>query len=106
MTNRDMIKNFSEEEFIEMCENTLEIQNKIDNYNLFKNPIIPEVQVPYIEKKIIPELQEYPTLYKLLQSENLQERYWVNTCLGELKNRNILSEIYLKRLEIVGYLNP
>ena len=37
---------FSEEEFIEMCENTLEIQNKIDGYNLFKNPIFTTIENP------------------------------------------------------------
>lgn len=103
MSGEEAFKNlvdFSEEEYLQMCKNTLEIKDKIEGYNLFRNPIIPEVQVPYIEKKFISELQSYPTLYKLLQSENLQERYWINTCLGELKNRDILNETYLKRLEI------
>ena len=36
---------FNEEEFCQMCANTIEIMNKIETYEIFHNPIIPEVQV-------------------------------------------------------------
>ena len=66
--------------FVEFCHNSMEIYNKITEYNIFHQPIIPEVNVPEypIINKI--ELKDYPILQSLFSSENIQERYWVNEC--------------------------
>lgn len=37
---------YSLEEFEQMCENSVEIYDKIQSYEIFHDPIIPEVQVP------------------------------------------------------------
>lgn len=91
---------FTEEEFADMCANTMDIMNKIKGYDLFHNPIIPEVEVPNTLKYNDPDFKKYPTLYKLRLSENNQERYWVTECLIGLKKKGLDNKNYLQRLEI------
>lgn len=88
---------FQEEDFLQMCAASQEICNKIEGYNLFHKPIIPKVEVKYYPKKEFKEKQ--PTLTYLFQSDNDQERYWVNQCIEGLKEKNLYCEKYLDRLE-------
>lgn len=88
---------FSHEEFEVMCENSKEIMNKIKEYKIFHSPIIPQVSVRNYPKRNI--MVEYPTLSYLFSSDNEQERYWVNQCCDELKNRKLSNEKYYQRLE-------
>ena len=91
---------FSYEEFLELCENSNEIYSKIEEYQLFHNPIIPEVKVnpAYIE---IPEqLKDYDVLTSLLTSSNEQEREWVNNCWDSLVEKNIVDKTHIERLEL------
>lgn len=95
------VANYTEEDFKILCENTMEIASKIGTYNLFHNPIIPEVEVKDYEK-IDFSMSNYSTLKYLFSSDNIQERYWVNECWKGLKEKEISFnnfEKYVKRLE-------
>lgn len=92
---------FSEEDFLEMCRNSMEIYDKIDGYNLERNPIIPHVEVKeYEDKNSYREidLEKYPTI-KYLLNGNTQEKYWINQCLEGLYEKNLVNEKYLQRIE-------
>lgn len=94
---------YSEEDFKEFCENSMEIYNKIEGYDIFRNPIIPEVKVIPKECPVSLEWAEkytFPVLYNLVISNNAQEKYWVSECLNALVNKNLWNEKYLERLEI------
>lgn len=88
----------SKEKFQNICETSVDIYNKIDTYNLFHKPIIPFVQVKNYNKHTY-KLYEYPILQALIDSDNIQERYWINQCLEALESKSLWSDIYLKRLE-------
>lgn len=102
MDNKEVYNNISDfyslEEFEQICKNSMEIYKKIEGYNFFKKPIIPEVVVKNYSKK--EGLEEYPTLSYLLKSNEAQERYWINECLFSLKRIGKWNEEYLARLEI------
>lgn len=104
MDNEEAFENlsphFTEEEFSEMCANTIDIMNKIGTYEIFHNPIIPEVELPNVYKQVDHSIKQYPTLFKLRASDNIQERYWVGECLINLKKKNLDNEVYMQRLEI------
>ena len=91
---------FTKEEFQEMCNNSLEIMNKIEGYELFHSPIIPEVRVFPPEPKENKDLTSYPTLSNLVISKNPQEREWVNQCLISLKEKKIDDTVHYERLEL------
>lgn len=90
----------SEKEYKEFCSNSMEIYNKIENYELGHSSIIPHVEVKNYLPFTDSSLKEYPTLFELRQSSNIQERYWVNQCLTSLKAKNLDNSTYLERLEI------
>ena len=91
-------------------ENSLELKDKIDFYSLEHHQSIPEVEVKDYPKKgyinytasqsILDDwTEQYPILMDLFDSDNIQERYWVNQCFEALMNKNIgLDERYLARL--------
>ena len=91
---------FTKKEFQEMCNNSLEIMNKIEGYELFHSPIIPEVRVFPPEPKENKDLASYPTLSNLVISKNPQEREWVNQCLISLKEKKIDDTVHYERLEL------
>lgn len=95
----DRIKDFfTIEEYEQICNNSMEIYSKIEGYNLFKNPIIPEVEVKSYPKQ---ELNNYPpTITYLLNSEEPHERYWVNQCLEALVEKDLYKDEYIQRLEV------
>lgn len=90
---------FSLEEFKEMCQNSMEIYRKIGEYDIFHNPIIPEVEVPVRPVGEIDD-EKYPNLTQLSKSDNLQERYWVSECARGLLKKDKWNDEYLSRLEI------
>lgn len=93
---------YSEEEFIQMCNNSMEIYNKIEGYDLCHKPIIPEAKVkeyPVLEEYQDIDLKQYPVIKKILKG-NIQERYWINQCLTNLYEKKLVNQEYLKRLEI------
>lgn len=85
-----------------LLANTIEMKNKIKFYSLEKHQSIPEVEVKDYEKGFVPYQWEkkYPTLAKLIWSDNIQERYWVNECIIALQEKGLFEkEEYLERLE-------
>ena len=98
MNNEEAFNNlypyYTEEEFKEMCENTMEIYSKIKEYDIFHKSIIPKVEVKSYPKSLShfginnslkDELDtSWPTIKYLLTSDNIQERYWINQCLDSL----------------------
>lgn len=91
---------FNEEEFRQMCANTVEIMDKVGTYEIFHNPIIPEVNVKDYPKSSAWEWDFYPTIKKLLASDNIQERYWINECVKKLIELNLDGDkTYCQRLE-------
>lgn len=101
---------YNENEFAQMCANTIEIMDKISEYNLFHNPIIPMVEVKDYPKTLSyfgvnngyrDELDSnWKTIKCLLLSDNIQERYWINQCLEGLINKGLFNEDeYIDRIE-------
>ena len=84
-----------------ILNNTLEIQNKIEDYSLERKQIIPKVEVKDYPKCSAWEWDMYPTIRDLLVSDNIQERYWVNECINKLIEMNLDGNSeYAQRLEI------
>ena len=98
---------FELEEIQEMAKNTNEIQSKIEFYDLAKEQVIPIVDVK--DYPIIMSSTGYEFIDKMLVSENKQDRYWINFCLEELKNKGLYNEVYLDRLntevDIVDFIS-
>lgn len=88
---------YSLEEFEQMCENSVEIYDKIQSYEIFHDPIIPEVQVPNLHwgERIN---TKYEALIHLQNEGNLQERYWLYNCLNKLQEIQKYNDKYLARL--------
>jgi DNA polymerase-3 subunit alpha len=106
MDNNEAYENlkdfYSENEFKQICSNTMEIYGKIESYNLYHNPIIPQVRVKEYPIQIQYQdinLSKYPIITSLLKGNN-QERYWINQCLEGLYNKNLVKDNYIERIEI------
>ena len=103
MTCEECIENlsssFTKEEYEEMCKNSMEIYQKIETYNLSHTPIIPEVEVKNYSKFLFFK-GDYPILKGLMESDNIQERYWVNQCVEALEKKELDKPEYFERLEI------
>ncbi len=82
-----------------MFENSLKLQNKIEWFSLERKQIIPKVELPNILKFAIPNPEKYPVLASLANSDENQERYWLNECIGSLYNKDLNKEEYWQRLE-------
>lgn len=100
---KDQLSVCFEEDFIEeMTNNTLEIMNKIEYYNLKqkqKMMALP-VNIPNIDREYFKNyVKDFPTLNYLFNSSDEQELFWVSECLFQLKNKNLLNQKYLSRLE-------
>ena len=98
MDNEEAFENlkvaFTEEEFKEMCKASMEIYDKIEEFSLERNPIIPEVEVEdYLGVEV--DTSKYKVLESLKGSENVQERYWVNECLRALSEKDLVNDKYL-----------
>ena len=92
-------KTYDEDKFIELCNNSMEIYDKIIGYDIFRNPIIPEVSVKNYPKRMS-FLGDYPILSSLFSSDNIQERYWINECWNAMeKNGWDKNPVYIQRLE-------
>ena len=96
----------------EILDNTLEIQNKIEFFDLFHKQDIPRVEVKEYQKRDliswigekgneeIDNSNNYPHLSEMLKSDDIQNRYWINQCLEKLQELNkIHDKRYLEELE-------
>lgn len=99
-------KNFIEE----ILDNTIEVQNKIEYYNLFHKQDIPSVEVIDYPKTywittngVGEDNPKYPHLSQMLHDDDIQNRYWVNQCLDKLYELGKIDsddgEKYLTELE-------
>lgn len=84
-------------DYSELERNTWEIYDKIERYTFHKKQKVPQVDVPDYPKRKVDS--PYPTLNLLYDSDNPQERYWINYCVDELKKRDLYNDTYLSRLE-------
>ena len=110
-TEKEILENLShsfEYETIEwMFSNSMGIYDKIENYSLLHNQVIPKVQVKDYPKTHVPlNPDKYPTLTYLMDSDNIQDRYWVNECYISLLEKEYNKMIddtrhneYMERLE-------
>lgn len=98
-----------EEAVKDILENSIEIQNKIQDYSLERKQIIPKVKVYDYKKGIVSVWrkpvgqtfkEKYPILTSLINSNDSQERYWINECLIALNLKNLEKDEYYQRLEI------
>ena len=81
-------------------ENTAEIKSKISWFSLEKTQIIPKVDVTDYPKQSAWEYDMYPTIKKLLESDNIQERYWINEVLKALCDKGFDGNPeYVQRIE-------
>ena len=83
----------------EILNNTLEVQSKIEYYDLFHKQ-----DIPYVEVKDYPKVydcnEKYPNLKRLFESDDAQDRYWVNECYIALEDKGLEGdERYLNELE-------
>ena len=113
MDNQEAFENlypyYNEEEFSELCANTMEIFDKVGEYDIFHNPIIPTVEVKDYPKTLFyfgvnnsykDELDSnWKTIKSLLLSDNPQERYWINQCMEGLLNKGLFNDEYISRIE-------
>ena len=101
-TNEEEIENlkpcFEKETIEQMWANSMEIWEKIQPYSLLHSQQIPQVKVKAYSKKEM-NLENYPILDSMYQSDDSYERYWVNECFDKLKEKNLLNETYISRLE-------
>lgn len=97
MSDEEVRDNLPMFDYDKLIKNSLEIYNKIEFYDLFKKQIISK-EVVYDYAKV-EGYEGYPIINKLLKSDNVQERYWINQCLESLKKYNKLNEKYLERVE-------
>ena len=85
----DMIPSF--------CENSMDMYDKIEIYDLQHSQTIPRVPVtdyPKVEKNT-----KYPELDRMFNSDDKYERYWVNECEKSLKEKGLTKPEYLDELE-------
>lgn len=87
----------------ELCANSMKIYDRCEYYTLHRNQHIIEAPVTNYpreqENHHYYNKEKYPTLDRLMHSDNLQERYWVNYCQQELNKRGLNNETYVSRLE-------
>ena len=92
-------QSYEQDKFIELCDNSMEIYNKITSYDIFQNPIIPEVPIKNYPKREFSH-SSAPTLTRLFNSDDIRERYWVNECWNSMVQEGWDSrENYVQRLE-------
>ena len=90
--------NFDDNFIDTMYDNSMEIYNKIETYSLLHHQSIPSVEVPETPKKEN-EFPNYPVLNEMNNSDDIVDRYWINSCSKALKDKGIYNDIYLSRLE-------
>lgn len=84
------------DEFNEMSQRTRDIGHQIEFYDLYQPQFIPEVEVTKYDKS--DRIRGYEFLEKMFSSDFEQDRYWANECVNSLKEKDLLNNQYLKRL--------
>ena len=90
----------SELDYDELVNNSYEIYNKIENYNIAHKQTIPKVKVKNYPKVTFDTFPEtHPILNEMSHSDDIFKRYWVNECINKLDEIGKFNEQYLNRLE-------
>lgn len=100
----DIIKNLTPsivDSYEEMCNNSMEIYDKIEFYDLTHPQVIPSVEVKDYPKTtwLSDQTKEFPILAEMYNSDDIYERYWVNQCVDKLTEKRLRTKEYLDRLE-------
>jgi DNA polymerase-3 subunit alpha len=80
-----------------MCNNSMEIYDKITFYDLARPQKVPRVPIKNYPKRRVDI--PYPTLSKLYNSDDPYDRYWINQCEESLKAKGLDSKPYWDELE-------
>ena len=84
----------------EMCNNSMEMFDKIEVYDLLHSQTIPSVPVKdYPKQEPKWYSKDYPTLEGMYKSDDIYDRYWVHKCLSEMTNKKLLTKKYWDELE-------
>ena len=84
----------------EMCNNSMEMFDKIEVYDLLHSQTIPSVPVKdYPKQEPKWYSKDYPTLESMYKSDDIYDRYWVHKCLSEMTNKKLLTKKYWDELE-------
>ena len=107
----NLYKAFEDDKVIDwIFKCSLKLKDEIDFYSLEHHQSIPEVEVKDYPKRgyinytasqsvLDNWTEQYSILMDLFDSDNIQERYWVNQCFEALMDKNIgLDDRYLARL--------
>lgn len=88
------------EEFETWTDNTNYVKDQIEIYDLFQPQEIPSIIVKDFDRRE-PTIEEQPykNLASMLTEGCQQDRYWVNTCIEALKEKDLYNEVYLSRLD-------
>ena len=81
-----------------MCNNSMEIYDKIEIYDLAAAQKVPTVPIKEYPKKKV-NLPEYPTLEYLYNSNDVYDRNWINQCEEQLKAKGLDKKEYWDELE-------
>lgn len=85
-------------DYEQCCKDSMAIFDRVQGFTLRKPQEVPEAPVPFRPKRHV-ECSKYPTLSKLYESDSVQERFWVNECIDQLKERGLYNDQYVSRLE-------
>ena len=100
---KDIIKNLTPsivDSYEQMCQNSMEIYNKIEYYDLTHPQVIPSVEVKNYPKKENCGLgKQFPILRQMYVSDDKYERYWINECINKLMKMQKNNNTYFARLE-------
>lgn len=102
---------FTRREFSDMIDNTNEIRDKIETYDLFQPQIIPEVKIDLEEVKLILEKYKHTNLEyvrKMIDSTYEQDKYWIGKVLIGYEEKTLTKpylnqEVYLNRINEEAY---
>ena len=98
----DVRKNLEPSEIdVDKCfENSIELMNKIETYDLLHSQTIPMVPIPNVTPPDCSVgLEEWPILNEMQFSKDPIERYWIDECLGKLDEMDLYNPTYLNELE-------
>jgi DNA polymerase-3 subunit alpha len=92
-----LLQTFGKDEIEQMRLNTLEIMEKIEDYNILKPQQVPFIEVPELEKQ---EDTGYEFIDLLMNNEFKEDRYLMRYCVNTLKKKDLYNKEYLERLNI------
>ena len=90
----DIRKNLEPSEIdVDSCfNNSMEMFDKIEVYDLLHSQTIPSVPIKNYDKKLAfwnINLPNYPECERMYMSNDIYERYWINECANELNKKNL-----------------